>query len=82
MSIELSAASQMVTIERIGKAISYWMEREPSTDRLTISRPARKLSDIYGEMLYARSSGVPIERLTEEQAAFLLEAESSVPKTA
>ena len=59
----------MISIERIGAAISVLCARNPSTNDVpTLCKPARVLADVYGLMIFERRREVALSALTPEQA--------------
>ena len=44
------------TITEIEQAINVWRNRQPSGEDAALCPQARRLADIYGEMIYTRAT--------------------------
>ena len=55
------------TIANIEQAINVWRNRQASGEDAALCRKARRLADIYGEMIYTRAISIDVSSLTAEQ---------------
>ena len=55
------------TIANIEQAINVWRNRQASGEDAALCPKARRLADIYGEMIYTRATVVDVASLTTEQ---------------
>jgi hypothetical protein len=55
------------TITEIEQAINVWRNSQPSGEDAVLCPQARRLADIYGEMIYTRATVVDVASLTAEQ---------------
>jgi hypothetical protein len=59
------------TIADLERAINYWCTRQQSGEDGALCPNARRLADIYGLMIYERSTTIEASRLTADQREVL-----------
>jgi hypothetical protein len=72
----MTATKTEFTILEINRAIAVWMQRE-ATVEVAICRPARKIADVLGEMIWTRAETISrdkIQEIQEEALKYLDEA--------
>ena len=55
------------TIAEIEQAINIWRDRQASGEDATLCPKARRLADIYGEMIYTHATTIDVSSLSAEQ---------------
>jgi hypothetical protein len=67
------AGTDVFTLDEIARAISIWMARDQTVDH-AICKPASKIADVLGGMIFRRASTVRRTDIPEPALGYLISA--------